>query len=76
MGRGASRRIDGVKWEGVTPIQGLSLPAGKHRFKYENPKLGVTKEFEIEIIKDRTIRVNIFMEKEPGKDVKIRFLDY
>ena len=75
MGRGASRRIDGVKWEGVTPIQGLSLPAGKHRFKYENPKMGVTKEFEIEIIKDKTIRVNIFMEREPGNDVKIRFIN-
>ena len=76
MGRGASRRIDGVKRKDNTPIQDLGLRAGKHRFKYENPKLGVTKEFEIEIIKDKTIRVNIFMEKEPGKDVKIRFLDY
>ena len=65
----------GVKRKDNTSIQDLGLRAGKHRFKYENPKLGVTKEFEIEIIKDRTIRVNIFMEKAPGKDVKIEFID-
>ena len=76
MGRGASRRIDGVKRKDNTPIQDLGLRAGKHRFKYENPKLGVTKEFEIEILKDKTIRVNIFMKKPPGEDVKVRFLDY
>ena len=70
----ANYTIDGVMRKDNTPIQDLGLRAGKHRFKYENPKLGVTKEFEIEIIKDRTIRVNIFMEKEPGKDVKVKFI--
>ena len=30
---------------------------------------------EIEIIKDKTIRVNIFMEKEPGKDVMVKFIN-
>ena len=54
----------------------LSLRAGKHRFRYENPKLRVTKEFEIEILKDKTIRVNIFMKKPSGQDVKVRFIDY
>ncbi len=39
MERGASRRIDGVKRKDNTPIQDLGLRAGKHRFKYENPKL-------------------------------------
>ncbi len=48
---------------------------GKHRFKYENPKLGVTKEFEIEIVKDKTIKVIVYMKKEPGKDVKAKFID-
>jgi len=55
--------------------QNLKLPVGKHKIKYENPYLKVTKEVEVEIVKGKKVKVIVYMEKPPGDDVKIEFID-
>ena len=36
---------------------------------------GETKELEVEIVKGKKVKVIVYMEREPGDDVKIEFID-
>ncbi len=65
--------VDGIKQE-VAGLP-LKLPVGKHKIKCNNPFLKITKEVEVEVVKDKKINATVYMKKEPGKDVKIRFID-
>jgi len=53
----------------------LKLTVGKHKIKCHNPYLKITKEVEVEVVKDKKINATVYMKKEPGKDVKIKFLN-
>lgn len=53
----------------------LKLPVGKHKIKCHNPYLKITKEVEVEVIKDKKAKVTVYMKKEPGNDVKVKFLN-
>ena len=53
----------------------IKLPVGKHKIKYDNPFLKITKEVEVEIVKDKKVKVIVYLEREPDDDVKIEYTD-
>lgn len=57
-------RGDGFEERVNTPFSSKSLPVGHYKVRLQNELLGLTKEIEVDIEKDRTTRVNVSLTSE------------